>query len=211
MRTTEAGAFVACPITEPIAEPIWTMGPSRPQLPPNPIEVADAIDLIAMIRGRITPPRRATDSITSGTPCPFASGAKRTVIKAAIVPPIANSRIRPIAPRCDSSAGRRRPNASHPAPAIMRRKTTAPRPPPMPTSTAAAIIKALWEIENRPRRKTYPVPLGSNEKFTERFSSGGIDLLRPTHPSRERRVVRTAGRNRREGNLSGSMSDYRER
>ena len=53
---------------EPRAEPIWTMGPSRPTEPPVPMEIAEARALTATTRRRITPPRRATAAITSGTP-----------------------------------------------------------------------------------------------------------------------------------------------
>jgi hypothetical protein len=87
VRTTGAGACAICPSTEPIALPICTIGPSRPAAPPNPIVVADARALIRMTRGRMTPPRSATAAITSGTPCPRASGAKRAVNQAAAAPP----------------------------------------------------------------------------------------------------------------------------
>ena len=68
VRTMGDGARQIWPRTEPIAEPICTIGPSRPQLPPNPIQVAEAKLLTAMTRGRIMPARSATAAITSGTP-----------------------------------------------------------------------------------------------------------------------------------------------
>ena len=44
-----------CPIVEPIAEPIWMIGPSRPTAAPVPIEIADASDLTTATTGRIVP------------------------------------------------------------------------------------------------------------------------------------------------------------
>ena len=64
-------------IEEPSAEPICTIGPSRPTEPPPPMHSALASDFTSATWGRIRPPLRATASITSGTPCPRASGAKR--------------------------------------------------------------------------------------------------------------------------------------
>ena len=43
------------PSVEPKAEPIWTIGPSRPTEPPLPIETAEASDLITATRGRMRP------------------------------------------------------------------------------------------------------------------------------------------------------------
>ena len=68
---------VSCPSAEPIAEPIWTIGPSRPTEPPEPMQSAEASDLTSGTRPRILPSLLCTASITSGTPCPRASGAKR--------------------------------------------------------------------------------------------------------------------------------------
>ncbi len=77
----------SCPTNEPNAEPICTMGPSRPTEPPVPIVTADASAFTATTRARIMPPRVATDAITSGTPWPRASGAKRRVRYVAITMP----------------------------------------------------------------------------------------------------------------------------
>ena len=76
-RSWLADTFSICPIDDPMAELICTMGPSRPTDPPLPMEIADARAFTATIRLRITPPRRATAAITSGTPWPFASRAKK--------------------------------------------------------------------------------------------------------------------------------------
>ncbi len=76
-RSWLAETFSICPRLEPSAAPIWTIGPSRPTEPPVPIEIALASAFTATTRGRITPPRRATAAITSGTPCPLASRAKK--------------------------------------------------------------------------------------------------------------------------------------
>ena len=62
---------------EPSAEPICTIGPSRPTDPPPPMHSAEARALTTATCGRIRPPLRATATITSGTPWPRASRAKR--------------------------------------------------------------------------------------------------------------------------------------
>ena len=65
------------PSVEPSAEPICTIGPSRPTEPPPPMHSAEASDFTTATCGAIRPPRRATAYITSGTPWPRASRAKR--------------------------------------------------------------------------------------------------------------------------------------
>jgi hypothetical protein len=60
---------------EPRAEPMWTMGPSRPEEPPIPMVTADASALMTITRNLSRPPCRVTASMTSGTPWPFASRA----------------------------------------------------------------------------------------------------------------------------------------
>ena len=47
--------WMICPSVEPIAEPIWMIGPSRPTAAPVPIDKADASDLITATTGRIRP------------------------------------------------------------------------------------------------------------------------------------------------------------
>ena len=76
MRTRSSDIRSACPMVDPRAEPIWTIGPSRPADPPVPMQMDEANALITTTTGRIRPPRRATASMTSGTPCPLASRAK---------------------------------------------------------------------------------------------------------------------------------------
>ena len=71
-----AGSFSVWPIAEPSAAPICTIGPSRPTDPPEPMVIAEASVLTETTRRRITPPPRATASITSGTPWPFVSAAR---------------------------------------------------------------------------------------------------------------------------------------
>ena len=65
------------PRVDPSAEPICTMGPSRPTDPPPPMHSAEARALTPATWGAIRPPRRATAYITSGTPWPRASRAKK--------------------------------------------------------------------------------------------------------------------------------------
>ena len=72
-----AETLVSCPKSEPIAEPIWTMGPSRPADPPDPIHIAGVRILMAKILFLIIPPLIATASMVSETPGPWASLAKK--------------------------------------------------------------------------------------------------------------------------------------
>jgi len=66
------------PSVEASAEPICTIGPSRPTEPPDPMQTADASALTTVTGGRMRPPFSATASITSGTPWPRASRAQRS-------------------------------------------------------------------------------------------------------------------------------------
>ena len=74
-RSRLDGIRIHCPRLDPMADPICTIGPSRPTEPPVPIVSADAIALTTATRGRIRPSFSATASITSGTPWPRASRA----------------------------------------------------------------------------------------------------------------------------------------
>jgi hypothetical protein len=65
------------PRPEANAEPICTIGPSRPTEPPVAMHSAEASALTTETCGRIRPPFSATAIITSGTPCPRASRAHR--------------------------------------------------------------------------------------------------------------------------------------
>ena len=92
VRTLLRLNLVQPPIADPIAEPICTIGPSRPAAPPKPMVSDEAITLTATTRLRMLPPRVASAVITSGTPCPFASRAKRWTIGPTISPPNAGNR-----------------------------------------------------------------------------------------------------------------------
>ncbi len=78
-RRRDSATRVIWPSVEPSAEPICTIGPSRPTEPPEPMQSAEASDLTTATCGRIRPPRSATAIITSGTPCPRASRAKKWI------------------------------------------------------------------------------------------------------------------------------------
>ena len=65
VRSRRSSSFSHCPMLEPKAEPIWTMGPSRPTEPPEAMLMAEANILARTTRGRMRPPRKATASITS--------------------------------------------------------------------------------------------------------------------------------------------------
>ena len=77
IRSRLSGILTHWPRLEASAEPICTIGPSRPTDPPVPMHSAEASDLTAATCGRIRPPPSATAIITSGTPCPRASRAYR--------------------------------------------------------------------------------------------------------------------------------------
>ena len=80
-------------MVEPRAEPICTIGPSRPTDPPTPMQMADARDLTTATAGPMRPPRSAMASITSGTPWPRASLAYRSISGPYTSPPMTGTRI----------------------------------------------------------------------------------------------------------------------
>jgi len=77
VRILSAETLRICPMVDPMADPICTMGPSLPTEPPVPMQMAEAKDFITTSRFLMSPLLRATASITSGTPCPLASPAKK--------------------------------------------------------------------------------------------------------------------------------------
>ena len=75
-RTTrETGIRIHEAMVEPSDAPTWTMGPSRPAEPPEPIVRAEARIFTTATRPGMHPPLRRTASMTSGIPWPFADGA----------------------------------------------------------------------------------------------------------------------------------------
>ena len=156
-RSWLAGTFSACPSVEAMAELIWTIGPSRPTEPPEPIEMAEANAFTATTRARITPPRSATAAITSGTPWPLASRAKNQIRGPTSRPPIAGITRRHCHPRSwatrsGSPASASRPSSTRAeipsapwkkAPCtkrIIRRKTMAPSAPARPHAIATSTM-----------------------------------------------------------------------
>ena len=79
IRSRPSDIRTSCPRLEARADPICTIGPSRPTDPPVPIQIAEASAFTTVTWGRIRPPFSATASITSGTPWPRASRAKRWI------------------------------------------------------------------------------------------------------------------------------------
>ena len=75
IRIRFSGIRTHWPSPEASAEPICTIGPSRPTDPPAPMHSAEATALTPATCGRIRPPSVATAIITSGTPWPRASRA----------------------------------------------------------------------------------------------------------------------------------------
>ena len=68
IRIRFSGMRTHWPSPEASAEPICTIGPSRPTDPPAPMHSAEASALTTLTCGRIRPPFSATAIITSGTP-----------------------------------------------------------------------------------------------------------------------------------------------
>ena len=91
VRTSFAVRCVHCPTVDPMADPICTIGPSRPAVPPNPIVSEDAMTFTLTTRLRMWPPRVASAVMTSGTPCPLASRANRDTSGPTMSPPSAGS------------------------------------------------------------------------------------------------------------------------
>ena len=60
----------SCPISDPTAPPVAMMGPSAPNGPPVPMEIAAEIGLSRVIRAGIRLLFSSTCSIASGMPCP---------------------------------------------------------------------------------------------------------------------------------------------
>ena len=54
-RSCDSETRISCPMTDPRADPICTIGPSRPTAAPLPIDNADASDFATATIGRITP------------------------------------------------------------------------------------------------------------------------------------------------------------
>ena len=134
-RTLGRAGRVQPATVEPMAEPICTSGPTRPAAPPNPMVSDAATTLTATIRLRTCPPRVASAVITSGTPCPFASGANRWTSIPTRSPPIAGSSTSRAGPNHSSSAATG-PRAKSASSSIASMNPTDPRPVATPTTTA---------------------------------------------------------------------------
>ena len=59
-----------CAITDPKAPPVMMMGPSAPNGPPDPMEIADESGLSSATFGSTRLPLMRMASIASGMPCP---------------------------------------------------------------------------------------------------------------------------------------------
>jgi len=57
-RTRDSGSLRVCASQDPRAEPICTIGPSRPTDPPEPIQIAEASALTTATRPLIRPPEK---------------------------------------------------------------------------------------------------------------------------------------------------------
>ena len=59
-----------CAMSDPIAPPVMMIGPSAPNGPPDPIEIADEIGFSSATFGSTRLPLIRMASIASGMPCP---------------------------------------------------------------------------------------------------------------------------------------------
>ena len=134
VRTFSEVSRLHWPTVEPIADPICTIGPSRPAAPPNPIVSDDAITFTVTTRFRIRPPLVASAVMTSGTPCPLASRAKKCTSGPTHKPPRAGSSTSCAGPNRDSSAATG-PRAKSATISRTWMKPTEPRPVNTPTTT----------------------------------------------------------------------------
>ena len=134
-----------CPSRDPREAPIWTMGPSRPTEPPVPIVKAEVSAMMSAPCGRNFPLLRATDSMTSGTPCPRSSRAKKTT-SATKSPPSAGSNRTWYQARCGRIYNGRSvdPIATHWTALIISAKRIAPPPVTSPTAHAKNTSEKGW-------------------------------------------------------------------
>ena len=153
VRSLRSPRFSNCPMLDPRAEPICTMGPSLPTDPPVPMQIPEATSLAATTRARILPPRNMTASITSGTPCPLASLAKKWTINPTTSPPAAGTRITYQwgCARTPSRVNSGICQAWTCTKWMNLRKPTAHSPPSSPTATASRIIIVWWDCRKRKR------------------------------------------------------------
>ncbi len=61
---------ISCPTSDPIAPPVWMMGPSAPNGPPVPMAIAAEIGFRMATFGSMRLRLTSTASIASGMPCP---------------------------------------------------------------------------------------------------------------------------------------------
>ena len=67
---SDAVIFSSCPISDPSAPPVAMIGPSAPNGPPVPIEIAAESGFSNVTRAGMRLSFRSTCSIASGMPCP---------------------------------------------------------------------------------------------------------------------------------------------
>ena len=59
-RNRSVDTRITCPMPEPMALPIWTIGPSGPAEPPAPMQAPAVTAVSSATRGGMRPPRKAT-------------------------------------------------------------------------------------------------------------------------------------------------------
>ena len=149
-RSRRAETCSSWPTADPMAEPMWTMGPSRPAEPPEPMVRAAARALVRITLKRMTPVWRPTASITSGMPDPFTSGASRQTMSPTKAPPMGG-----MSRRCQRGAAcmLSRPMKNSPwAMRIISRKAMAPLAASTPMTTATTTTNTCSPRRTRPSR-----------------------------------------------------------
>ena len=132
------------PNAEPTADPICTVGPSRPAEPPEPMVKADVVEQVIRVRLRIFPAFNATACMTRWTPFSFtASGKKWQIIPVKIPPNMGMSGKRkgnavPVIPSRDNPSEEK----TLPKNSIIHRKAVEAKPDTKPIK--AARISILW-------------------------------------------------------------------
>ena len=151
-RSRDLSSFSSWPSDDPAAAPIWTIGPSRPADPPDPMVSAEATVLTRITTGRIRPPVVSMAVMTSGTPCPLASGAKKCTSGPTMRPPMMGRTNTYQPPRDEKTwappSKKRRWHSE-----MISIKATAPRPVTAPMIAARPAVPATGDDQKRKNRR----------------------------------------------------------
>ena len=82
-----------CASSEPTAPPVMMMGPSAPNGPPDPMDIAADTGFSTATLGSMREPRSKIDSSASGIPCPRMRSEPYRAINPTITPPTTGTRM----------------------------------------------------------------------------------------------------------------------